>query len=113
MKIHTSTVRYAGQDRLDITVKSGDQAFAPTWDMVMGFKNGTISWEEYERQYTALMRQSYAQNTARWLAVLALDEVTLVCYCRDDQECHRRLLAAMLAAVAKKHNIPVEVCGER
>ena len=113
MKIHTATVRYAGQGRLDITVKSGDRAFAPTWEMVMGFKNGSISWEEYERQYTALMRRSYAQNTARWLAVLALDEVTLVCYCRDDNECHRRLLATMLAAVAKKHDIPVEVCGER
>jgi len=59
------------------------------------------------------MRQSYARHTARWLEVLALDEVTLVCYCRDDEECHRRLLATMLAAVAKKHNIPVEVRGER
>ena len=59
------------------------------------------------------MRRSYAQNTARWLEVLALDEVTLVCYCRDDNECHRRLLAQMLVAVARKHDIPVEVCGER
>ena len=113
MKIHTSTVRYAGRDRLDVTVKSGDKVFAPTWDMVMGYKKGSISWEEYTRQYTALMRQSYARNTARWLEVLAQDEVTLVCYCRDDEECHRRLLAEMLAAVARKHDIPVEVCGER
>ena len=43
MQIHTSTIRYAGQDRLDVTVKSGDQTFAPTWEMVMGYKNGTIS----------------------------------------------------------------------
>jgi len=34
---------------VDITVKSGVKAFAPTWDMVMGYKRGTLSIEEYTK----------------------------------------------------------------
>ena len=36
---------------LDITIKSGDNAFAPNWKMVMGSNEGEISEKEYTRQY--------------------------------------------------------------
>jgi len=81
---------------LDITVKSGDKAFAPTWKMVMGTREGRISQEEYTRQYYDLMRQSYRQNKGRWDEILAADEVILACYCRADSFCHRYLLKDML-----------------
>ena len=81
---------------LDITVKSGDKAFAPTWKMVMGAREGKISQEEYTRQYYYLMRQSYCQNRGRWDEVLAMNEVILACYCRADSFCHRYLLRDML-----------------
>jgi len=84
---------------LDITVKSGDRAFAPTWKMVMGTRNsweGRISQEEYTRQYYDLMRQSYRQNRGRWDEVLAMNEVILACYCRAGSFCHRYLLKDML-----------------
>ena len=61
-----SVVKKLGLDRdsryLDITVKSGDKAFAPTWKMVMGSKQGKITDEEYTHQYTELMRKSYTQK---------------------------------------------------
>ena len=113
MKIHTSTIRYAGQDRLDITVKSGDRAFAPTWEMVMGYKNGSISATEYRKLYIALMRVSYVEHKQRWLEVLGMDNVTFCCYCRAGDFCHRAILAELFAAVGKANNVPVEVCGER
>ena len=81
---------------LDITVKSGDKAFAPTWKMVMGSKEGRITQEEYTRQYYDLMRKSYRQNRERWDEILAADEVILACYCRADSFCHRYLLKDML-----------------
>jgi uncharacterized protein YeaO (DUF488 family) len=81
---------------LDITVKSGDKAFAPTWKMVMGSKQGRNTDEEYTRQYTELMRQSYKSNRQRWDEVLNLDEVILACYCKADSFCHRYLLKDML-----------------
>jgi hypothetical protein len=80
---------------LDITVKSGDKAFAPTWKMVMGSKQDRITDEEYAHQYTDLMRQSYKSNSQCWNEVLNLDEVILACYCKADSFCHRYLLKDM------------------
>ena len=116
MQIYTCTVY--GYPGLDITVKSGDKVFAPTWDLVMGYKKGRISEAEYRKQYIELMRASYRKNKARWLEVLAMPEVTLCCYCpwpdgKQQPFCHRFILAELLAAVGKANNIPVELCGER
>ena len=118
MKIYTSTVQgYKGPDKLDITVKSGDQVFAPTWRMVREYKAGKLSEEDYRLEYLKLMRVSFWNNQDRWLEVLQMPEVTLVCYCPAKNGklpfCHRYLLAEILEAVAKHQGIEVEVCGER
>ena len=47
LKIYTSNIRYKGDDRLDITVKSGVQAFAPQWGMVFSIKKGKITEKQY------------------------------------------------------------------
>ncbi len=92
MIVKTSNISYDGPNGLDITVKSGDKVFAPTWDMVKYFKAGRLSWEQYEAMYYNRMRNSYRENRARWDEVLTMDEVILVCYCETDDNCHRRLL---------------------
>jgi hypothetical protein len=89
--------RYDGADALDITVKSGDRVFAPTWDMVRGYKRRRISQDLYAGMYRALMLKSYRVNRARWDLLIAMDEVTLTCYCQPGVFCHRRLLAGFLA----------------
>ena len=81
---------------LDITVKSGNRAFAPTWKMVMGYKEGRISEEEYTNQYYQLMRESYLKNRKRWDEILSLDEIILACYCQAGSFCHRYLLKDIL-----------------
>jgi uncharacterized protein YeaO (DUF488 family) len=81
---------------LDTTVKSGDKVFAPTWEMVMGVKQGRMSEEDYTRQYYTMMRESYRQSRQRWDEVLDMEEVILACYCRPDTFCHRYLLKDML-----------------
>jgi len=43
---------------LDTTVKSGDGAFAPTWKIVMGVKEGSMSQKEYTQQYYEMMDRS-------------------------------------------------------
>ena len=40
MKIYTSRI---GTEGLDITVKSGDKVFAPSWEIVLGLKDGKIT----------------------------------------------------------------------
>ncbi|QST02112.1 hypothetical protein IMZ31_21925 (plasmid) [Pontibacillus sp. ALD_SL1] len=97
VKVYTSQFSYRGPNRLDTTVKSGDKTFAPSWEMVMGIKNGTLSEEGYTDQYVERMRNSYRQNKSRWEEVLNMGEVVLVCYCNKDKFCHRKLLARLLA----------------
>lgn len=77
---------------LDITVKSGDKAFAPTWKMVMASKEQSISDEEYEKLYILMMRESHRKNKKRWDEVLSMDQIIFACYCKADSFCHRYLL---------------------
>ena len=90
---------------LDISVrsaqKSGNQEFAPTWDMVMGVKNRGITEQAFTRRYIAMMEQSYEVNGRIWEHLMNMDEVILACYCRPRTFCHRYLLRDIL----------VELCG--
>lgn len=96
LKVYTSTIQYLGPNRLDISVKSGYKAFAPTWGMVHGLKNGGLKKDTYAEQYRQLMHQSHVQNTDAWVDLLTRDEVVLCCYCSPGKFCHRRILAGIL-----------------
>lgn len=97
---------------LDITVKSGHGAFAPTWDMVYGYKNKELSESEYTELYYELMRQSYRNCRSDWLEVLRMPRVALACYCPPRQFCHRILLAQMLTTLHERAGNPVCNYGE-
>lgn len=110
MNLYTAQYKYSGDDRLDITVKGKDpigKIFAPTWKMVMGSKEGQISWGQYKDMYRQLMRESYRQHQDIWNEVLNRDEVTLVCFCGPGTDCHRYLLAEYMVKLG------VAYMGER
>lgn len=91
--IYTSQYKYKGLDRLDITVKGQDPLgrwFAPTWDMVMGYKNGIISESEYKRLYNNILVKI---PTYIWTELTKRERITLVCFCKPNTFCHRVLLA--------------------
>ena len=107
--IHTARVTYTGPDRLDVTRKSGDPTFAPSWRILgpmltlrrqadIGYMPSRFAhaWPQYVFDYTAEMRTSYCEHRAAWDALLARDEVTLLCYCTDPMHCHRTVLAEIL-----------------
>lgn len=100
LKIFTSTVRYKGPNRLDITVGSGDLVFAPSWEMVRLLKAGKMEEETYEYIYNNRMLKSYGEHRARWNEVLAMNTVVLCCYCKPGHFCHRLILAKILVTLA-------------
>jgi uncharacterized protein YeaO (DUF488 family) len=103
-------------DFLDITVKGQDpigKVFAPTWDMVKtyiakkkiidkmadGQEKRTLQFKaelEYQDVYHKLMLYSYDTHTDIWNEILARSSVTLGCFCRPEDFCHRLLLANYL-----------------
>jgi hypothetical protein len=121
-RVGTARIDYqsrVGQRVLNTTVKSGTgigAVFAPTWKMVMQSKRHEITWDEYREQYTALMRQRYADNQAAFLQALSSDEVIVCCYCKDTyattKHCHRYILVEILEKVAAHHCIGFEYIGE-
>lgn len=108
LSVYTARVTYAGQDRLDITRKSAGPdglPFAPSWKilgpMLMHRREGGaidpyFGWPQYVEDYRREMRAGYRLCPDDWNALLARDEVTLVCYCSDPTHCHRTLLAGFL-----------------
>lgn len=112
--VHTARITYAGPDRLDITRKSGDATFAPSWLLLRPMldarrQSGSYVWlwPRYVSDYTAEMRVSYREHRAAWDGLLARAEVTLVCYCTDPAHCHRTVLAGILGKLG------ATVMGER
>ena len=97
----------------DITVKSGDKRFSPTWDLLNRYKCGECLPEQYTEEYLKLMRESYRQDSEYWVSFCKLEEsVAIACYCAVGDFCHRHLLRDMLQAVCKSHNIPFKFMGE-
>jgi len=94
--VYTAQYRYNGEDRLDITVRGKDpfgRIFAPTWEMVNGYKNKTLSEKDYIRKYDKIINDV---SIIAWDHIFSLKKITLVCFCKPETFCHRVLLAKKL-----------------
>lgn len=90
--IYTAHYRYSGQDRVDITVKGQHpywKHFAPTWNMVMGVKNKTMTETDYINSYIKILK---TVPTHVWDKLLQMEQVTFVCFCNEQAFCHRNIL---------------------
>ena len=96
----------------DITVKTGDKDFAPTWDLLMRYKaEDSISEEQYTQEYTALMQASFNNNPNKWIELLK-ENIALVCYCAPGNFCHRHLLSNILIDMGLFYDMDVSYIGE-
>lgn len=97
---------------LDTTVKSGCSEVAPSWDMVMGSKNGTFSPEDYTARYAEVITTSQTLYPDFWKDLLTNESIALACYCRAGVFCHRHLLVKHLIRFAESHGVSCESVGE-
>jgi hypothetical protein len=124
LKVATSRINHKPKEDelvLNCTVKSGTgigKVFAPTWDLLMGSKQGRLTWEQYTEGFLALMRQRYANPEQRnaFEEVLNSDKVVVfTCYCNDcyeDYHCHRYLLVGIFRKLAESREIEFDYVGE-
>ncbi len=69
--------------------------FAPTKEILQGYKKGEITWAEYEERYTALLlRRKAIEEFER--SYSSYSRVLLLCSEPTPENCHRRLLAEHL-----------------
>ena len=72
---------------------SGDE-FAPTAEILTGYKDGRITWPDYERMYRELLATC---RPADGLAPDDIDRICLLCTEKSALQCHRRLAAKYIA----------------
>jgi len=89
---------------IDITVKGNpNHVLAPTWDMVMAFKKGKITWEQYRERYLQLLSERYKTRRKEFIDLIEQarkEDVVLLCYCKDERFCHRTLAKEFLESLA-------------
>lgn len=69
--------------------------FAPTAEILAGYKNGQITWPDYERMYRELLA---ARHPTTGLTPDDIDRVCLLCMEKSAMQCHRRIAAEYLAS---------------
>jgi uncharacterized protein YeaO (DUF488 family) len=71
---------------------------APSRELLRSFKGGAIEWPAFERAYRAEMTGDAQRAEIQRLAALASSgDVTVMCACVDEAQCHRRLLRELIA----------------
>ena len=97
---------------VDITVRSGIQAFAPTWPMVNRWKQNKISEDDYAALYRHKVLSEKWAFESDWKELLEYDTVALACYCKAHHFCHRLLLVDILRDIHRNENRPFDYLGE-
>lgn len=69
--------------------------FASTTEILTGYKNGTISWADYEKMYRELLA---ARRPTDGLPLCDIDRICLLCTEKFALQCHRRLAAEYIAS---------------
>lgn len=67
---------------------------APSKELLNGYKNNTISWEEYTKIYNKLLID---RDILKNISINDLDNIVLLCSEPTAEQCHRRLMAEYLA----------------
>lgn len=70
--------------------------YAPTKSILDGYKKKQFSWDEYVSQYLPLMERRHAVD--KFLSTFSgVENICLLCSEPTPEQCHRRLLAEMIA----------------
>lgn len=102
-----------GIELFDITVKSGDQRFAPHADILWAYKRGEVTDEEYTRVYREKMQKQLLATPEAFEELLEGDtDKAVACYCTAGKFCHRHIYIEVLSEIAEDNGIVFEYCGE-
>ena len=69
--------------------------FAPTAKILSGYKDGCITWSDYEHMYREILA---ARHPTTGVEPDAIDRICLLCSEKSAVQCHRRLAAEYIAS---------------
>lgn len=79
---------------------------APTKKLLYDYKYHGLSWQDYEVYFFQLMEGHRAQRRIKELASRSENGeiITLLCYEKTDEKCHRRLVKILIDRCGKECN---------
>lgn len=108
-----------GAMAIDVTVKNAKGAtkeLAPTWALVMGYKEGRLTEEEYTSQYRNRLKNAQKKSPEKWRNTILNNEgktLVFACMCRPGDFCHRILLRDEMVRFAREElGIEVRIIEE-
>lgn len=66
---------------------------APSLELLKGYKDEDISWQEYIPIFQREVLEGKAEYVKELAEISAQRDVTILCYEKTSEKCHRRLLA--------------------
>ena len=73
------------------------RVLAPSRELLRSFKDAVITWDTFEPQYREQMTGDEQRAVIAEIARQAKREtVTVMCVCKDEAVCHRRLLRELI-----------------
>ncbi|MEK6977810.1 MAG: DUF488 family protein [Candidatus Hydrothermarchaeota archaeon] len=81
------------RDHIDLWTRD----LGPSLELLADWNGKKIAWEEYERRYMEEMRAK-GDLLAELVAMARDRDITILCWERSDEHCHRRLLKGLLEA---------------
>jgi len=105
LQVWTARISCRDPDSLNITRKSGNAVFAPSWALLgpalaRRREGAALTDDEWKLAYAAPylqeMTRSHKIHRSVWDHLLKQDRVVLTCYCTNPKRCHRTLLGLFL-----------------
>lgn len=97
---------------MDITVKSGIQEFAPSWENLRLYKAGQMHHTEYSKAYYAKVIPTLKTHPEQWANLLEYKNIAFACYCKAGDYCHRHLFSALYVTFVQSLGMSVRFAGE-
>jgi uncharacterized protein (DUF488 family) len=70
--------------------------FAPTKEILSGYRNKQLAWEEYEQRFLVTLQQ---RDPGKRFSLQDFDRACLLCSEPTAEQCHRRLVAEYLKGI--------------
>ena len=83
---------------------AAEPLLAPTAELLMKYRDKTLTWDGYAREYDALLRE---RTPERAISISTLNDACLLCSEATPEHCHRRLAAEYLKSAFAPASIDI------
>ena len=95
--LYTAAYGYTGDDTVDVSFNGGNPVFTPPRTLLLEYRLGRLSPEQFQAGYCAFLEESVVQHLFNWNKLFESGRIVLVCSCNGGADvCHRFLLIDFL-----------------